>query len=266
MERQIQLMIYKKNSFKIIIISLLMLLILFISHPAAASTIETKYICIGTDFETPVYIMKTETKKPVIMIIAGTHGNEPAGIVAVNYLKDNQGIKKGTLLMIPNANILACKNEVRSFPKDINLNRVYPGNKQGNSVEKIAYEIFNLMINYDIDFLIDLHESREFYKVNSQNYGQTLVLDCCDDSLLEMCLSVTDELNEEIINPKEEFEVLIKPIEGCATYTASCQLSIPAITFETCKKLPLSKRIKKQLQFTKTVLFKYSLLTEEDID
>ena len=43
-------------------------------------------------------------------------------------------------------------------------------------------------------------------------------------------------------------------------------MSIPAITFETCKKLPLSKRIKKQLQFTKTVLFKYNLLTEENIN
>jgi len=258
-------MIYKKSISKTIFISLI-LLILCISYSAADSITETKYICFGTDFETPVYILKTETRKPVVMIIAGTHGNEPGGIAAVNNLKDNLNIKKGTLLMIPRANILACKKEVRSFPKDINLNRVYPGNKQGNDVEKIAYEIFNLMKIYDIDFLIDLHESREFYKVSSQNYGQTLVLDCCDDSLLEMCLSIIDELNEEIISPKEEFEVLVKPIEGCATYAASCQLSIPAITFETCKKLSLSKRIEKQLQFAKIILFRYNLLTEEDME
>ncbi|MEA2021004.1 MAG: succinylglutamate desuccinylase/aspartoacylase family protein, partial [Candidatus Caldatribacteriota bacterium] len=159
-------MIYKKNISKTIFISLI-LLILCIPHIAAASSAETKYICIGTDFETPVHIIKTETRKPVVMIIAGTHGNEPAGIAAVNYLKDSLNIKKGTLLMITRANILACKKEVRNYPKDVKLNRVYPGNKRGNGVEKIAYEIFNLMKSHDIDFLIDLHESREFYKINS---------------------------------------------------------------------------------------------------
>lgn len=258
-------MLFKKNIFKTILISLL-LIFFCIPHIAVASKAETKYICRGTDYETPVYIMKTDTRKPVVMINAGTHGNEPAGIAAVNFLKDNLRIKKGTILLIPNANILACKKEVRSFPKDINLNRVYPGNKEGNSVEKIAYEIFNLMKRYNIDFLIDLHESREFYKVNSQNYGQTIVLDCCDDFMLEMCLSIADELNEEISSYNEKFEVLVKPIEGCATYTASCQLNIPAITFETCKKLPLSRRIENQIQFAKIVLSKCNMFNEEGIE
>jgi len=147
-------------------------ILLFFCFPQTASlqTTSVEYICVGTDYETPAYIIKTDYKEPTIMIVAGTHGNEKAGIQATENLKNDLHIKRGTLIIIPKANILACEENVRCFPSEINLNRVYPGNPQGNSVEKIAYEIFNLMKKYDIGLLVDLHESIEFYKKNSYRF------------------------------------------------------------------------------------------------
>jgi len=194
------------------------------------------------------------------MIVAGTHGNEKAGIKAAEYLKENIEIEKGTLIIIPKANILACEENVRCFPPEINLNRVYPGNPQGNSVEKLAYEIFNLMKRYNIGLLVDLHESREFYRVNPNNYGQTVVIDSDDDFLFELSSFLVEEMNQGIIEDSNKYQVLVDPVKGSTAYCAHHQLDIPALTFETCRKLPLSFRIEEQIKFVKIMLSKWNIL------
>jgi len=205
-------------------------------------------------------MIKTDYKEPAIMIVAGTHGNEKAGIKAAEYLKDNLYIERGTLIIIPSANILACEENVRCFPSEINLNRVYPGNPQGNSVEKLTYEIFNLMKKYDISLLVDLHESIEFYRKNPKNYGQTVVIDSDDDCLFELSSFLVEEMNKGIIEDDNEYQVLVDPIKGSTAYCAHHQLGIPALTFETCRKLPLSFRIGEQIKFVKIILSKWNML------
>lgn len=244
---------------KVIFIVSILLLFCF-PQTALLQTASVEYICVGTDYETPVYVIKTGYKEPLIMIVAGTHGNEKAGIKAAEYLKDNLHIERGTLIIIPKANILACEGNVRSFPSEINLNRVYPGNPQGNSVEKLAYEIFSLMKKYDIGLLVDLHESIEFYRKNPKNYGQTVVIDSNDDYLFELSSFLVEEMNKGIIEDGNKYQVLIDQIEGSTAYSAHHQLGIPALTFETCRKLPLSFRIGEQIKFVKIILSKWNML------
>ncbi|MBU4350382.1 succinylglutamate desuccinylase/aspartoacylase family protein [bacterium] len=245
--------------FKLTFIVIILLLFCF-PQTALLQTTSVEYICAETDYETPVFIIKTDYKEPTIMIVAGTHGNEKAGIKAAEYLKDNLNIERGTLIIIPRANIMACEENVRCFPPEINLNRVYPGNPQGNSVEKLAYEIFNLMKRYDIGLLVDLHESIEFYRKNPKNYGQTVVIDSDDDCLLELSFFLVEEMNQGIIEDGNKYQVLVDPVKGSTAYCAHHQLGIPALTFETCRKLPLSFRIDEHLKFIKLVLFKWNML------
>ena len=253
-------MISIKKYFRIIFVALLLLLFCF-PQTALLQTTSVEYICGGTDYETPVYVIKTDYKKPAIMIVAGIHGNEKAGIKAAEYLKDNLHIERGTLIIIPKANILACEENVRCFPPEINLNRIYPGNPQGNSVEKLAYEIFSLMKKYDIVLLVDLHESIEFYRKNPKNYGQTVVIDSGDDYLFELSSFLVEEMNKSIVEDGNKYQVLVKPVKGSTAYSAHHQLGIPALTFETCRKLPLSFRIEEQIKFVKIILFKWNILT-----
>jgi len=248
--------------FKVIFILSILFLFCF-PQTALLQTTSVEYICAETDYETPVFIIKTDYKEPTIMIVAGTHGNEKAGIKAAEHLKDDLHIERGTLIIIPKANILACEENLRCFPPEINLNRVYPGSPQGNSVEKLAYEIFNLMKKYDISLLVDLHESIEFYRKNPKNYGQTIVIDSDDDCLFELISFLVEEMNKEIIEDGNKYQVLVDPIKGSTAYCAHYQLGIPAITFETCKKLPLSFRIEEHLRFIKLVLFKWNMLTDK---
>jgi hypothetical protein len=253
-------MISIKKYFRIIFVALLLLLFCF-PQTALLQTTSVEYICGGTDYETPVYVIKTDYKKPAIMIVAGIHGNEKAGIKAAEYLKDNLHIERGTLIIIPKANILACEENVRCFPPEINLNRVYPGNPQGNSVEKLAYEIFSLMKKYDIALLVDLHESIEFYRKNPKNYGQTVVIDSGDDYLFELSSFLVEKMNKSIVEDGNKYQVLVNPVKGSTAYSAHHQLGIPALTFETCRKLPLSLRIEEQIKFVKIILFKWNILT-----
>lgn len=253
-------LLLRKYFFKIIFITFISIFICF-PQIALPSSTSIEYIRAGTDNETPAYIIQTPFKKPIIMILAGTHGNEIAGIEATEYLKDNINIEKGTLIIIPRTNILACKKKLRNFPQNINLNRVYPGNPQGNSVEKLAYEIFGLMMSYDIDLLIDLHESVEFYKKNPNNYGQTIVIDSNDGYLFDLSSSIVEEMNEGIVDNNNKYQVLVQPIKGSAAYSANYQLSVPAMTFETCRKLPLYLRIEEHIKFIKIILFRWNMLT-----
>ena len=243
-----------------IILAVLILLLFCSPQTVLLQTTSVESVCTGTDYETPVYIIKTDYKEPVIMFVAGTHGNEKAGIKAAEYLKDNLHIERGTLIIIPKANILACEKNVRCFPSEINLNRVYPGNPRGNSVEKLAYEIFSLMKRYDITLLVDLHESIEFYRKNPKNYGQTVVIDSTDDYLFELSSFLAEEMNKGVIEDSNKYQVLVDPVEGSTAYCAHYQLGIPAITFETCRKLPLSFRISEQIKFVKTILSKWDIL------
>ncbi|MBA7556766.1 hypothetical protein ES705_49485 [subsurface metagenome] len=140
------------------------------------------------------------------------------------------------------------------------MNRVYPGNPQGNPVEKLAYEIFNLIKKYDIGLLVDLHESIEFYRKNPKNYGQTVIIDSDDDYLFELSSFLVEEMNKEIIEDGNKYQVLVDPVKGSTAYSAHHQLGIPALTFETCRKLPLSFRIGEQIKFVKIILFKWNML------
>ncbi len=245
--------------FKVIFIISILLFFCF-PQTALLQTTSVEYISAGTDYETPVYIIKTDCKEPTIMIVAGTHGNEKAGIKATEYLKENINIKKGTLIILPRANIFACEENVRCFPPEINLNRVYPGNPQGNSIEKLASGIFNLMKRYDIGLLVDLHESVEFYKKNPKNYGQTVVIDSDDDCLFELSSFLVEEMNKGINEDSNKYQVLVDPVKGSTAYCAYYQLGIPALTFETCRKLPLSFRIEEQIKFVKIILSKWNML------
>jgi len=256
---EISRMISIKKYYRIIFVALLLLLFCF-PQTVLLQTTSVEYICAGTDYQTPFYIIETDYKEPVIMIVAGIHGNEKAGIKAAEYLKENLNIERGTMIIIPKANILACEESVRCFPPEINLNRVYPGNPQGNPVEKLAYEIFNLMKKYDIGLLVDLHESIEFYRKNPKNYGQTVVIDSDDDCLFELGSFLVEEMNKGIIEGGNKYQVLIDPVKGSTAYCAHHQLGIPALTFETCRKLPLSFRIEEQIEFVKLILSKWNML------
>lgn len=103
--------------------------------------------------------------KPVIGIVGATHGNE-SGPAIIEKLKKELCLKKGSIKYII-ANPEARKINVRFIDSD--LNRSFPGKKNGNKEERLARQLIE--IGKDIDLLIDLHscsmESKPFCIVRS---------------------------------------------------------------------------------------------------
>jgi len=234
-----------------------------------SSTNISQIILSGTRNETPLFHFQGEEAGPAVLIIGGTHGNEPAGFETAHRLVkqfSESQLKVGEVFIIPEANTIADQNKSRRIkvPRGVdiemgNLNRCYPGNSHGLPMEQMAYQITELIRQHDIDVVLDLHESPvfhlEYIEENSQYHGlgQTLIY-TPNEAASWIALMLIDEMNEEIPPGLEQFSLAAGPVQHSAAWSAGEFFDIPGFTTETCKKLPLETRIKYQLKMTDIIL------------
>ncbi|WP_165865002.1 succinylglutamate desuccinylase/aspartoacylase family protein [Rufibacter latericius] len=108
----------------------------------------------------PVTVFHGVKKGPVLGITAGVHGLEYAPIMAAQQLAKQLDPTQmsGTVILVHMANVPSFLNRsLRVNPFDgKNLNRVFPGKKDGTSTERIAWIISNEIIAR-CDNFIDVH-------------------------------------------------------------------------------------------------------------
>ena len=108
----------------------------------------------------PITVFNGKAGGPVLGLIAGIHGNEYPPIIAMQRLPQQIDLKllKGTIIIVHMANVNAFfKRSVFYNPADgKNLNRVFPGSKDGSISECIAYVISTEIIPR-CNFLVDIH-------------------------------------------------------------------------------------------------------------
>lgn len=98
-----------------------------------------------TSVEIPVLVERSKKKGPVVLITAGIHGDEINGIEIVRRVVA-EGInkpEKGTIICIPVLNIFGFISGSREFPDGRDLNRVFPGTKNGALASRFAYHFTN---------------------------------------------------------------------------------------------------------------------------
>jgi predicted deacylase len=104
----------------------------------------------------PITVIKGSKPGPVLALTAGIHGYEYPPILALQRLQ----VKKlaGTLIIVHVANMPSFLGRTVYFsPLDgKNLNRVFPGKKDGTESEQIAHAITTNVID-KCDYLLDLH-------------------------------------------------------------------------------------------------------------
>jgi predicted deacylase len=104
----------------------------------------------------PITVIKGSEPGPVLALTAGIHGYEYPPILALQRLQ----VKRlaGTLIIVHVANMPSFLGRTVYFsPLDgKNLNRVFPGNKDGTPSEQIAHAITTNVID-KCDYLLDLH-------------------------------------------------------------------------------------------------------------
>lgn len=223
----------------------------------------------GTSFQTPAFIYDSEKQGSTVLIIGGTHGNEPAGYEAglrlVNIFK-NQPPIQGKVILIPLANRKAIENYNRYIPvpkgadRELgNLNRCYPGKKDGLPMQQMAYQIQQLTIEHNAEIFIDMHEAPYLHldtppeSHRDMGLGQTIIYSPNDASGW-LVIDFLDSINEGIEESTHKFSSIDKPVLHSAAWWAGEKLGIAAFTFETYKKVNIEKRIAHHLGLVKIAL------------
>jgi len=68
-----------------------------------------------TPADTDVYIQSGEEPGGTVLILGGTHANEPAGVIAAVVLLERAEVKRGRLIIVPYANMMGRSH---TFPQD----------------------------------------------------------------------------------------------------------------------------------------------------
>ncbi|MBA3898763.1 MAG: succinylglutamate desuccinylase/aspartoacylase family protein [Bacteroidetes bacterium] len=112
-----------------------------------------------TVIDIPVYVFRAKKEGPVVLFLAGMHGDEINGIEIIRNLIVNKtfnNLKKGTIIAIPVINIISFVYGTRSLPDGRDLNRSFPGSEGGSLGGRIAHDLMREIIQ-QIDFGVDFH-------------------------------------------------------------------------------------------------------------
>ncbi|MGH1417874.1 MAG: succinylglutamate desuccinylase/aspartoacylase family protein [Hyphomicrobiaceae bacterium] len=106
----------------------------------------------------PVQVLHGRRDGPTLFVSAGIHGDEIVGVEVIRRLLNTRGLSalKGTLLCVPMVNIFGFLSQSRYLPDGRDLNRVFPGNKNGSLAGQLAHLLMSEIVSRS-DFGIDLH-------------------------------------------------------------------------------------------------------------
>ena len=149
----------------------------------------------GTDSATqvPITVVRGTTPGPTLALIAGTHGSEVAPIVGLQRLRAevDPARLRGTLILVHVANMPSYLHRtIYRGPWDAkNLNRVYPGRRDGTVSERIAHAITTEVIDR-ADYVVDMHAGDGNESLRPYTYWSRLGLDArVDSAAREMALA-----------------------------------------------------------------------------
>ncbi len=109
-----------------------------------------------TDVYMPVEVVRGKKDGPTLFISSTIHGDEINGIEIVRRILESPDLKNisGTLIAIPVVNVFGFNDRSRYLPDGRDLNRCFPGNKNGSMTSQVAYKFMNEIVkksNYGID-------------------------------------------------------------------------------------------------------------------
>ena len=120
--------------------------------------LEVAKLHTRTTVKVPVIIERSKNEGPVVLLLAGIHGDEINGVGIIREII-HQKINKpenGTIICIPVFNIFGYLIQTREFPDGRDLNRMFPGSLNGSLASQFAYQ-FTKQIAPFVDYVIDFH-------------------------------------------------------------------------------------------------------------
>lgn len=174
--------------------------------------------------EIPFYIYGNPELGPTVSLMAGVHGCEYVPMAALRQFLDELDESKlvGSLRVVPIANLASFwARSAFVVPHDgLNLNRYFPGNKEGSFTERLAYAIFNEAIR-PAQYHIDMHAGDQV-----EDLEPFAIYDASDVEEGSKTLAYAYGLGYVIRTERSE-----SPIAGMSS-TAAAEAGIASITAE----------------------------------
>lgn len=114
----------------------------------------------GTELHIPHVLLCGQQPGLTVLISAGIHNAEYVGIQAAIELSNELDVSElhGNVIILPLANRSGFENRTMSmvYEDGKNLNRVFPGDRDGSEADRVAHMLFEVFIR-NVDAYIDLH-------------------------------------------------------------------------------------------------------------
>jgi glutamine amidotransferase-like uncharacterized protein len=254
---------------KIFVLSLL-LAPLIVSQSVAddiSTVVTTGKIAEGTKYETPYYILESSANGPVVLVIAGMHGDSPAGVEAAEKLK-TWNIQSGKLIVIPGANkiSIAIKSRLMPVNENRNLNRNFPVKNEERAKCELSQAIWDFVKLQKPDWLVELDEGTGYRSSSDKAFGNSIRY-YPDVETLKTSRRMADSLNTAIIPGSREFVMVRYPSEGSLVWSAGEKLGAKSMVVSTTRKTESLKSRTDQHLIMLDRLFKdIGLLVDDSAD
>jgi len=214
-----------------------------------------------------ITIIESHKDGPTVLVIAGIHGNEPAGVEAAKRIGGWQ-ILKGRVVVLAEANQAAIAAQKRLIPGapvgEGDLNRNFPVDEHGcHPVGDVATELWQVIKEHSPQWLVDLHESINFRRVDPQSVGNTIIV-CPNEQTLAMGQKLVDAINKTITDESKKFLLLRPPAKGSLTRAAAETMNVNAILIETTRREPLETRVKQHCLLLERFFRELGMLEPEE--
>lgn len=113
---------------------------------------------VGISSPTAVLVVNGVKPGPTVCLTAAIHGDELNGIEVVRRVLYNLDPEElaGAVIGVPIVNLEGFRNESRYLADRRDLNRYFPGNRNGSAASRIAHSFFTEVLS-QCNHLIDLH-------------------------------------------------------------------------------------------------------------
>lgn len=178
---------------------------------------------VNSSVTAPITLIAGEGEGKTGLILGGIHSAEYVGIqTAIELASELMPSQvKGNLIIMPLVNTDGFEHRTNSmvYEDGKNLNRVFPGDKDGTLADKMAYTICQEIFP-KIDFMIDLHCGDAYEELTPYVYAQGAT----DEK--------TSALSVAMANQMDVPYIVLSNVAGGGGYNYAGSLGIPGVLVE----------------------------------